>query len=100
MRFEWNEQKNDENIRKHGLDFADAEEVFEGPLFYDADTREEHGEERWIGIGQIRGRVVVVVFTECGDDCVRIISLRKATKNERKQYEEKIKNELGLGGLS
>jgi uncharacterized DUF497 family protein len=42
--FEWDEQKNKENIRKHGLDFADAPEVFLGPLLTDLDTRKDYGE--------------------------------------------------------
>jgi len=57
MDFEWNEAKNRSNIRKHGLDFADAEEMFRGFLLVRPDTREDYGEERWIGIGMIQGRV-------------------------------------------
>ena len=49
MRFQWDPKKSRENIRKHGLDFADASEVF-GLLLARPDTREEYGEERWVGI--------------------------------------------------
>jgi uncharacterized DUF497 family protein len=94
MYFEWNEKKNEENIRKHGLDFADAWEVFAGPSLTKLDTREAYGEDRWIGIGYLRGVVVVFVFTERGEDTIRIISLRKALKHERIRFEESIRDQL------
>jgi len=53
MRFEWDEAKNRANIRKHGLDFADAEIMFRNVLLVRADTREDYDEKRWIGIGQL-----------------------------------------------
>ena len=46
MIFEWDKAKNRANIRKHGLDFADAEEIFRGVLVADPDTREDYGERR------------------------------------------------------
>jgi uncharacterized DUF497 family protein len=54
-RFEWDEIKNRSNIRKHGFDFADAEEMFRNNLLARPDTRQDYGERRWIGIGAIRG---------------------------------------------
>lgn len=88
-RFEWDARKNDENIRKHGFDFEDAREIFDSPMLVRPDTREDYGEDRWIGIGTILGRTVVVVFTERDDaEAIRIISLRKATRNEREDYEK------------
>ena len=56
------------------------------------DTREDYGEKRWVGLGLIHARVTHVVFTERGPDTIRIISLRKATKRERKQYEKAIED--------
>jgi len=61
------------------------------------DDREDYGEDRWIGIGMLRGRVVVVVFTERSEDTIRIISLRKALSYERKRYEQALRDELGMG---
>ena len=66
MTWEWDETKNRANVRKHGFDFADAEEMFRGLLIVNPDTREDYGERRWNGIGTIRGRTAQVVFTELG----------------------------------
>jgi hypothetical protein len=94
MDFEWNEAKNRSNLRKHGLDFADAEEMFRGALVVEPDTREDYGEKRWIGIGTIRGRTAAVIFTEPAPETIRIISLRRADHEERKKYEKAIQNRL------
>jgi len=93
--FEWDEPKNKENIRKHGLDFADAWEIFEAPVLTAPDTRKDYGEDRWIGIGFLKERVVVIVFTEPNEDTIRIISMRKALKYERIKFEEAIRDQLG-----
>ena len=94
MSFEWDEEKNRANIQKHGLDFADAWEIFERPMLTALDTREDYGEDRWIGVGFLRERVVVVVFAERSDDTLRIISLRKALKHERTRFEETLRDGL------
>ncbi len=94
MKFEWDEQKNRANIRKHGLDFADAEIMFRGLLLVTADTREDYGEQRWIGIGAIGERITAVIFAERDAETIRIISLRKADHEERKEYEKTIQNGL------
>ena len=80
MNFEWDEQKNRTNIRKHDFDFSDAHDLFDLPMFVGVDTREPYGEPRFIGIGFLRQRIVVIVFAEAGDDTIRVISLRKALK--------------------
>ena len=96
MEFQWNETKRRENLRKHGIDFVDTPEVFEGPMITRIDRREEYGEDRWIGVGYSQGRVVVICFTEQNNgQSIRIISARKALSHERKAFEEKIANELG-----
>jgi len=94
MNFEWDEAKNRRNIRKHGFDFADAEEMFRGPILVRPDTREDYGEERWIGIGMIQSRIAFVAFAALREDTIRIISLRKADHEERKEYEKALQNEL------
>jgi len=95
MKFEWDQQKNQANIAKHDLDFGDALRIFRLPLRISLDERENYGEDRWIGIGILDGRVVVVVFTEPNEQTIRIISLRKALPYERKCYEQYLKDELG-----
>jgi uncharacterized DUF497 family protein len=95
MRFEWDEAKNRANVRKHGFHFAEAEEMFDGPLLVRPDTREDYGEPRWIGSGMIKGRVAFVAFAELPDGAIRIISLRKANREERKDYETAIQDGLG-----
>lgn len=59
------------------------------------DDRENYGEERWVGIGLLDGRVVVLVYTAPDEETVRILSLRKALSHERKRYEQYLKNRLG-----
>jgi uncharacterized DUF497 family protein len=94
MRFEWDEEKNQTNIQKHGLDFSDAPEIFAAPLLAGIDDREDYGEVRWIAIGLLRSRVVVLLFTERDPDTIRIISLRKALAHERSQYEAYLTDRL------
>jgi uncharacterized DUF497 family protein len=93
--FEWDEEKNHHNIRKHGFDFSDAWAIFDAPLLEALDTRTYYGEERWSGTGFLGNRIVVVTFTPRGKDTIRIISLRKALKHERSKLEEAIRNGLG-----
>ena len=98
LRFEWDEAKNKGNVEKHGLDFQDALELFLGvdPFLVVLESRGDYGEDRWKGIGVLRGAiVVVVVFAERGEDTIRIISLRKANRSERAAYEKEVKNRLG-----
>ncbi len=95
MRLEWDENKNRENLQKHGFDFADAWQLFYNPLLVQPDIRKAYGEDRWIGIGTMNnGIIVVFVFTKRNNEITRIISMRKASKKERKNYEKSIKNQL------
>lgn len=94
MEFEWDENKNLANIEKHGIDFRQAQAVFEDPcLLTFEDDRFEYGELREISIGplplvtQRKTIIVVVVHTE-RNGITRIISARKATKQERRVYEQ------------
>jgi uncharacterized protein len=72
----------------------DVEEVFRGPVLAHPDLRHDYGEDRWLGLGLIRGFIVHVVFTERELDAIRIISLRKATGHERKEFEKGIQDRL------
>jgi uncharacterized DUF497 family protein len=70
---------------KHGIDFANAKAVFAAATFTFEDDRFPYGEQRFITVGMLRGVVVVIAHTEQNDQ-IRIISMRKATKNEQKIY--------------
>jgi uncharacterized protein len=94
MNFEWDERKNENNLDKHGFDFADAYRIFDLPMVVELDERNDYGEDRWIGTGMLDGRVVVVIYTEPDAATTRIISLRKALTHERKRYEQYLKNRL------
>ncbi len=89
MRYEWDEAKRRANLRKHGIDFADAAQVFAGTTVTIEDTRFDYGETRFVTLGLLKTKVVVIVHTE-EDDSIRIISIRKATKNEEANYFKEI----------
>jgi uncharacterized protein len=94
MNFDWDEAKRKTNLNKHGLDFADANLVFSGATLTFADDRFDYEEDRFITLGMVRGEVVVVAHME-RDESVRIISMRKATKNEQKLYYRELTDRLG-----
>lgn len=79
MRFTWHEAKRQTTLRDRGLDFAHAELVFTGPTFTFEDDREDYGEQRWVTLGLLRGKVFVIVHTETEFE-IRIISMREAAK--------------------
>ena len=85
MKFIWDEVKRQANLAKHGLDFAESESVFRGATFTFEDDRFDYGEHRFITIGMFSRTVVVIAHTE-EDDVVRVISMRRATRNERRLY--------------
>ena len=91
MKFEWDENKRKLNLTKHGIDFKDAHQIFNGITFTFEDDRFDYGEERYITIGMLRGTVVIVAHTE-NDDVIRLISSRKATKHEQKLYYQGFRN--------
>ncbi len=87
MVYQWNRDKAATNLRKHGVDFADAVSVFSDDLAITIPD-ERFDEERFVTIGlDAFGRVLVIVYTLRGDE-IRVISARKATRQERRQYEE------------
>lgn len=94
VRFKWDEAKRRANIRKHGIDFVDAAQVFEGTTVTIEDTRFDYGETRFLTLGRLRTQIVVIVHTETAE-LIRIISMRKATKNEEINYYQQITNGLG-----
>jgi hypothetical protein len=92
MRLEWDDRKNAANIKKHGMDFSHAAQLFSGlyPLLAEPDLREDYGEERWRGIGRIGTKIAVVIFTHNpAFNTIRIISLREAETHEQNDYYSK-----------
>jgi len=85
MRYTWDEAKRQSNLQKHGLDFADAEKVFAGPMVLFEDSRENYDEQRMIGIGLLDILVVLIVHVESVEE-IRIISMRKADNDETDLY--------------
>ncbi len=89
MKFEWDDTKRESNLKKHGIDFIDAPRIFSGITLTIRDDRYDYGEERFVTFGILYGRIVAVVHTE-SENMIRIISVRKATKNEEKEYYSRI----------
>ncbi|MHB8481817.1 MAG: BrnT family toxin [Nitrospiria bacterium] len=91
--FEWDEQKNESNRKKHGIWFEEAQQAFDDPNGLDfCDEGHSNDEDRFLLLGLSgSSRVLVIVFCERKkNEIVRIISARKATKKEIKKYEEGI----------
>jgi uncharacterized DUF497 family protein len=87
VRFQYDPAKAAENLKKHGVSFADAEGVLEDPLAVTIEDPDAKRERRFIttGLGNA-GQLLVVLWTERNED-VRLISARRATRKERKDYE-------------
>jgi uncharacterized DUF497 family protein len=94
MVFEWDNKKRASNVKKHGIDFINAQTVFDGFTLTIEDDRYEYGEKRFVTFGMLEGRVVAVVHTET-QETIRIISIQKATKYEEKAYFSQIPYGLG-----
>lgn len=94
--FEWDEAKNRENIRKHGISFDSAVGLFQFNHLVNLDQRIDYGEDRWIAIGWIGPILGVVVYTVSnetpGSVVLRLISARKASRRERQFYEQESGN--------
>ena len=91
MNFEWDPSKAASNVRKHGVSFEEASTVFGDPFSRTIpDPLHSDEEDRWVTVGlSAHMRTLVVVHTD-RDDSIRIISARRATRPERRDYEEDI----------
>ncbi len=89
MQFEWDEKKRRTNLRKHGIDFRDAILIFASITTTLEDDRFHYGEARFITFGMLKDKVVAVSHTERSGK-IRLISIRKATRNETKSYLEQV----------
>lgn len=88
MNFEWDEEKREMNIEKHGVDFIDAIKIFSQPFLEKQDTRETYGEERFVVVGTFENDYFVVIYT-WREGNRRIISAWKAGTNEKRAYHKR-----------
>ena len=86
MKYEWDEQKREANLVKHGIDFTEVENFEWDTAIETIDNRKDYGEQRWVAIGQICNRIYVLIYT-LRSNIIRVISLRKANTRERNYYE-------------
>jgi len=84
--FEWHEPKRQSNLVQHGIDFADAKEIWQGEVLEVPSEQDEHGEQRYMAYGVLEGRIIAVVFTWRGT-VRRLISARRARTYERRHYQ-------------
>lgn len=89
MFIEFDPDKRDKTLRARGLDFARADEIFGSRHFTAEDTREGYNEPRYITLGKLDGRMVVMVWTPRGE-ARRIISMRKANEREKTRYAHRL----------
>ena len=95
MLFSWDPEKAEQNVKKHGVSFDLAQTVFDDPLHLSLLDSKERSEERWITMGKsadMKTLVIVHTYKEIvnGHEVIRIISARRATRKEARQYEEGI----------
>ncbi|HUE87120.1 MAG TPA: BrnT family toxin [Vicinamibacterales bacterium] len=94
MRFEWDPEKSEANLKERGFDFAFASLIFEGPTLQKQDRRHDYGELRVVAIGLADGFALTIVYTDRLDDRVetirRIISARRSNRRERQAYQAAI----------
>jgi hypothetical protein len=83
--FEWDQNKNNANIEKHGVDFNYIIKIFAIYRIYEQDIRKDYGEARYNTTGELEGRVYTISYT-LREENIRIISARKAHENERRKY--------------
>jgi uncharacterized DUF497 family protein len=92
IRFEWDDEKNIANQRKHKLSFEEAVLVFRDPKLVMYPDRHVDGEQRWHTVGFARGVLLVLIVhtvrEEAADEVMRIISARYGERKERRIYEE------------
>ena len=88
IEFEWDTQKSQTNLIKHGINFEFASLLFFEDYLCQFDNRFNYGEDRWQALGEVYGIVLFVTYTITRQEKIRLISARKATKKERKIWQE------------
>ncbi len=85
MKFEWDNNKEANNIKKHGISFIVAAQLFFKPHY--EKRSDQNNEERYLAVGELEGRVLAVVYTR-REEKYRIISARRANKHEEAAYKK------------
>ena len=86
MEFEWDENKNNSNVEKHGISFENAKHAFlDSDMVVKEDVKKDYGETRFIGIGKALENIILLVYT-MRKTVIRIISARKANSKEKQVY--------------
>jgi uncharacterized DUF497 family protein len=94
MNFDWDNNKNQSNVTKHGISFEEAIAIFDDPnILTFEDVRFNYGETRFVSMGQVmivtqEKKVIIVVIHTQRNQAIRLISARKANERERKRYEQ------------
>ncbi|MBO0905555.1 BrnT family toxin [Jiella sonneratiae] len=91
VEYDWNDAKRAGNLAKHGVDFAEVHHFFWDVAIIRPDDRSDYGETRLSATAPLLGRLHVMIYV-VRDDTIRIISLRKANKRERRRYEKEMAN--------
>jgi uncharacterized protein len=86
MRYTWDEKKNRRKLALHGISFADAVRIFEGPTVERIDDRFDYGETRVYAIGLVNGREITVIYADRKNNERRIISAWRSEPHERRHY--------------
>jgi uncharacterized DUF497 family protein len=84
--FEWDERKRRATLAERGIDLLDVQRMFQGRVEEREDTRRDYGERRFVAVGELDGDIISVVYTWRGSRR-RLISARRATRRERKEYQ-------------
>lgn len=90
MNFQWDDQKNAANLKKHGIRFEEAAQIFLGPTITSVDVRKDYGEVREVTIGRIQNLAYLVVVHTDREGTTRLISARRAKLSERRRYDDYI----------
>jgi uncharacterized protein len=90
LQFEWDEDKAEQNLAKHGVSFLTAAEIFANEIIERIDDREDYGELRFIALGRVETEIYRVAYTWRGEKVIRIITAQKASRYERETYYREI----------
>jgi uncharacterized protein len=90
MKITFDPEKREKTLRERSIDFRDAKEVFDGPAWTFEDRRFDYPEDRFITVGLLVGRMVIVVWMPIDDETRHVISMRKANAREQARYRDRL----------